>query len=74
MRDITRHTDYWQAIAAIKLRIRTSQARAVLAVTAKLLGLYWDISRYWKHGNASAPGVRRWLSRWRTTCRPATRA
>lgn len=39
------HTDYREALAAIKLRIQTSQTRAVLAVNAELLGLYWDIGR-----------------------------
>ena len=43
MSDITQHTDYRQAIAAIKQRIQASQTRAVLAVNAELLGLYWDI-------------------------------
>ena len=45
MTDITRHTDYRQAIAAIKQRIQASQTRAVLAVNAELLNLYWDIGR-----------------------------
>lgn len=45
MTDITHHTDYRQALAAIKQRIQTSQVRAVLAVNAELLGLYWDIGR-----------------------------
>jgi hypothetical protein len=45
MSHITRHTDYLQALAAIKQRIQTSQTRAVLAVNAELLGLYWDIGR-----------------------------
>ena len=45
MSDITQHSDYRQAIAAIKQRIRASQTRAVLAVNAELLGLYWDIGR-----------------------------
>ena len=43
MSEITHHTDYRQALAAIKQRIQTSQTRAVLAVNAELLGLYWDI-------------------------------
>ena len=37
MTDITQHTDYRQAIAAIKQRIQASQTRAVLAVNAELL-------------------------------------
>lgn len=45
MTEITRHTDYRQALAAIKQRIQTSQTRAVLAVNAELLSLYWDIGR-----------------------------
>ena len=45
MGDITQHADYRQAIAAIKQRIQASQTRAVLAVNAELLGLYWDIGR-----------------------------
>lgn len=45
MSDITQHTDYRQAIAAIKQRIQASQTRAVLAVNVELLGLYWDIGR-----------------------------
>lgn len=43
MSDITRHSDYRQALAAIKQHIQTSQTRAVLAVNTELLGLYWDI-------------------------------
>ena len=45
MSEITHHTDYRQALAAIKQRIQSSQTRAVLAVNAELLGLYWDIGR-----------------------------
>ncbi len=45
MNDITHHTDYRQALAAIKQRIQSSQTRAVLAVNAELLALYWDIGR-----------------------------
>ena len=45
MSDITHHTDYRQALAAIKQRIQSSQTRAVLAVNAELLALYWDIGR-----------------------------
>lgn len=45
MSKITHHTDYRQAQAAIKQRIQTSQTRAVLAVNAELLGLYWNIGR-----------------------------
>ena len=45
MSDTTQYTGYRQAIAAIKQRIQASQTRAVLAVNAELLGLYWDIGR-----------------------------
>jgi predicted nuclease of restriction endonuclease-like (RecB) superfamily len=45
MSTITHHTDYRQALAAIKQRIQSSQIRSVLAVNAELLGLYWDIGR-----------------------------
>ena len=45
MSEITHHTDYRQALAVIKQRIQVSQTRAVLAVNAELLGLYWDIGR-----------------------------
>ncbi len=45
MSDITHHADYRQALASIKQRIQTSQTRAVLAVNAELLNLYWDIGR-----------------------------
>ena len=45
MSEITHHTDYRQVLAAIKQRIQSSQTRAVLAVNAELLGLYWDIGR-----------------------------
>lgn len=45
MTEITRQDDYRQALAAIKQRIQTSQTRAVLAVNAELLNLYWDIGR-----------------------------
>ena len=45
MTDLTHHTDYRHALAVIKQRIQTSQTRAVLAVNAELLGLYWDIGR-----------------------------
>ena len=37
MSEITHHTDYRQALAAIKQRIQSSQTRAVLAVNAELL-------------------------------------
>ena len=43
MSEITHHTDYREALATIKQRIQSSQTRAVLAVNAELLGLYWDI-------------------------------
>ena len=45
MGNITHHSDYRLALAAIKQRIQSSQTRAVLAVNAELLGLYWDIGR-----------------------------
>ena len=45
MTDITHHTDYHRALAVIKQRIQASQTRAVLAVNAELLNLYWDIGR-----------------------------
>ncbi|WP_114970301.1 PDDEXK nuclease domain-containing protein [Rhodoferax ferrireducens] len=45
MSEITRHSDYRQALADIKLRIQAAQVRAVFAVNSELLGLYWDIGR-----------------------------
>lgn len=45
MTNITHHSDYRQALAAIKQRIQASQAGAVLAVNAELLNLYWEIGR-----------------------------
>ena len=45
MSEITQHTDYRQALAAIKQRIQVTQTRAVLAVNTELLNLYWDIGR-----------------------------
>jgi predicted nuclease of restriction endonuclease-like (RecB) superfamily len=45
MGDLTQHTDYREALAAIKQRTQASQTRAVLAVNAELLDLYWDIGR-----------------------------
>lgn len=45
MSDISQHTGNRQAIAVIKQRIQASQTRAVLAVNAELLGVYWDIGR-----------------------------
>ena len=45
MSEITHHSDYRRALAAIKQRIQASQTCAVLAVNAELLGLYWDIGR-----------------------------
>jgi predicted nuclease of restriction endonuclease-like (RecB) superfamily len=45
MTDITHHSDYRQALVAIKQRIQATQTRAMLAVNAELLGLYWDIGR-----------------------------
>lgn len=46
MSDITLPPDYRQALAALQQRIQSSQVRAVRAVNAKLLGLYWDIGRH----------------------------
>jgi hypothetical protein len=60
MSEITQHTDYRQALATIKQRIQTSQTRAVLAVNAELLGLYWDIGRQldvWQHERAWGSAV-----------------
>ncbi|MFM0297732.1 MULTISPECIES: hypothetical protein [Paraburkholderia] len=37
MNEITRHSDYRQALATIKQRIHTYQSRAVLAVNAEFL-------------------------------------
>ncbi|MEZ6035137.1 MAG: hypothetical protein R3C17_18750 [Planctomycetaceae bacterium] len=45
MSEITQHSDYRQALAAIKQRIQAAQTRAVLAANAELPGLYWDIGR-----------------------------
>lgn len=45
MSDISRHSDYRQALDDIKLRIQTVQVRALLAVNSELLALYWDIGR-----------------------------
>ena len=45
MNEITHHTDYRHALAAIKQRIQSSQTRAMLAVNTELLDLYWDIGR-----------------------------
>jgi hypothetical protein len=42
MSEITQHRDDRKALAAIKQRIQASQTRAVLAVNAEQLGLYWD--------------------------------
>ena len=57
MSDITQHTDYCQALATIKQRIQTSRTRAVLAVNAELLGLYWDIGRQLAGRLAARAGV-----------------
>ncbi len=60
MTDIIHHSDYRQALAAIKQRIQASQTRAVLAVNAELLGLYWDIGRQleaWQRERAWGSGV-----------------
>lgn len=45
MNEIVAHGDYRQALAAVKQRIQAAQVRAVLAVNAELLALYWDIGR-----------------------------
>lgn len=45
MSEIARLDDYRQALATIKQRIQASQTRAILAVNAELLNLYWDIGR-----------------------------
>lgn len=74
MGNITHHSDYRLALAAIKQRIQSSQTRAVLAVNAELLSLYWDVCGSWMPGSVSAPGVRRWWSKWHKICRPATLA
>ena len=37
MTDITHHTDYRQALGAIKQRIQASQTRAVLAVVGEVV-------------------------------------
>lgn len=60
MTDIIHHSEYHQALAAIKQRIQASQTRAVLAVNAELLGLYWDIGRQldaWQRERAWGSGV-----------------
>lgn len=45
MSEISQQTDYRLALTAIKQRIQSAQTRAVLAVKAELLNLYWDICR-----------------------------
>lgn len=45
MSNLSHLPDYRDALEAIKKRIQSSQTRAVLAVNAELLGLYWDIGR-----------------------------
>ena len=45
MSDITHHPDYRLALESIKQRIQSAQVRAVWAVNAELLNLYWDIGR-----------------------------
>ena len=42
MSETTQHSDYPIALAAIIHCIQASQARAVPAVNAELLGLHWD--------------------------------
>lgn len=43
MSNLSHLPDYREALEAIKKRIQSSQTRAVLAVNAELLALYWDI-------------------------------
>lgn len=60
MTNITHHSDYRQALAAIKQRIQASQTRAVLAVNAELSSLYWEIGRQldaWQHERAWGSAV-----------------
>ena len=45
MKEIVAHGDYRLALETVKQRIQAAQARAVLAVNAELLALYWDIGR-----------------------------
>lgn len=45
MSEITSNDGYRLALADIKQRIQAAQVRAVLAVNAELLALYWDIGR-----------------------------
>jgi predicted nuclease of restriction endonuclease-like (RecB) superfamily len=45
MIDISHHSDYRKALEVIKQRIQTSQTRAILAVNAELMCLYWDIGK-----------------------------
>ena len=40
---------YGELLAEVKLRIRQAQTRAVLAVNAELVHLYWDIGRLIAH-------------------------
>lgn len=49
MNEIVAHGDYRQALDAVKQRIQASRVRAVLAVNAELLALYWDIGRTLTH-------------------------
>ena len=43
MSEITNNNDYRQVLADIKQRIRHAQTRAVMAVNAELIRLYWQI-------------------------------
>jgi predicted nuclease of restriction endonuclease-like (RecB) superfamily len=43
MNEITHHTGYRQTLADIKQRVRHAQSRALLAVNAELIRLYWEI-------------------------------
>jgi hypothetical protein len=73
MSEITRHDDYRQALADIKLRIQSAQVRAVFAVNSEMLALYWDIGRrllLWQ--SEQGWGGRRWWSKWQATCTQPT--
>jgi len=43
MRDLAHHASYRQVLADIKQRVRHAQTRAVMAVNAELIRLYWEI-------------------------------
>ncbi len=48
MSNIIHHPDYRLALESIKQRIQAAQSRAVWAVNAELINLYWDIGRQLK--------------------------